>query len=86
MMVMRVQARGQVTVPQEIRDMCGIVPGSDLVFEPCGAGQFLCRVLPRPRPIDEVLERYAADGTAPDMDEMRGAMAAEATLRLRSPQ
>ncbi len=79
MAVARVQARGQVTVPLEIRDACGIKPGSDLVFIVNGADEFTCRVLPPRLPLDEVIEKYTVDGQAPDITELHEAMASDMT-------
>jgi bifunctional DNA-binding transcriptional regulator/antitoxin component of YhaV-PrlF toxin-antitoxin module len=73
----RVQARGQVTVPQEIREACGVVPGSELLFIPTGEREFVCRVLPPARPLSDVVEQYTLDGTAPDIEALRAAMAQE---------
>lgn len=37
--------KGQVTVPKEIRDKIGIIPGSKLDFELMGDGSLFVRVL-----------------------------------------
>jgi AbrB family looped-hinge helix DNA binding protein len=39
--------KGQVTVPKEIRDKIGIIPGSKLDFELMGDGSLFVRVLSR---------------------------------------
>ena len=77
MSVARVQPRGQVTVPQEIREACGIVPGTDLLFLPTGPGRFECRVLPPRRSLLELMDRYALEGAAPDIEQLREEMGAE---------
>lgn len=41
---MRVTEKGQVTIPKEIRDRLGIVPGSEVDFVASGAGALLVRV------------------------------------------
>ncbi|KQS84201.1 MULTISPECIES: AbrB/MazE/SpoVT family DNA-binding domain-containing protein [unclassified Rhizobium] len=41
---MRVTEKGQVTIPKEIRDRLGIVPGSEVDFVASGAGAMLVRV------------------------------------------
>jgi bifunctional DNA-binding transcriptional regulator/antitoxin component of YhaV-PrlF toxin-antitoxin module len=77
MNVARVQARGQVTVPQEIRDACGVAPGTDLLFAKTGPGRFECRVLPSRATLVETTRRYAMDGDAPDIARLREEMGAE---------
>jgi AbrB family looped-hinge helix DNA binding protein len=74
MSVARVQARGQVTVPQEIREACGIVPGTDLLFIKTGPDRFECQVLPARRSIAEIIATYAMDGSAPNLDRLREEM------------
>lgn len=76
MNIARVQTRGQVTVPQEIREACGVVPGADLLFVQRGPDSFECRVLPARRTLAEVTARYAADGVAPDLSRLREEMGA----------
>jgi AbrB family looped-hinge helix DNA binding protein len=66
----RVQARGQVTIPQEIREQCGIEPGDDLYFTVGEEGVIHCHLLPRPLPLDELLQKYSHPGPAPDIDEL----------------
>ncbi len=70
----RVQARGQVTVPHEIREACGVEPGTDLYFVKTARHTFECRVLPPPRPMLETIERYTVDGVAPDLAQLRDEM------------
>lgn len=41
---MRVTEKGQVTIPKEIRDRLGIVPGSEVEFVPSRDGALLVRV------------------------------------------
>jgi AbrB family looped-hinge helix DNA binding protein len=80
MRISRVQARGQVTVPQEIREACGIEPGSNLLFLPVGPASFECRVLPR-ESISEVIERYTVAGAAPHLRALSEAAERETTER-----
>ena len=75
MNVARVQARGQVTIPQEVREACGVTPGSDLFFVKLGPGRFECRVLPARRSLVEITKQYTMDGTAPDIAQLREEMA-----------
>lgn len=73
----RVQSRGQVTVPQEIRDACHIEPGSDLYFVQTAPDKFECQVLPPSRTLREVLDRFTVDGVAPDLSRLREEMGSE---------
>jgi bifunctional DNA-binding transcriptional regulator/antitoxin component of YhaV-PrlF toxin-antitoxin module len=68
--IARVQARGQVTVPQEIRESCEVVPGCDLVFTQLGKMRFQCLVLPH-RSLTEMLEAHTLPGPAPDLAQLR---------------
>ncbi len=83
MNIARVQTRGQVTIPQEVREACGVTPGADLFFVKTGPGRFECRVLPAPRTLVEVTRQYAMDGTAPDLAGLREEMGAELAARYR---
>lgn len=69
--IARLQSRGQVTVPQEIRDACEMSPGDDLLFVKTGARTFECRVLPRRRSLAEVLAQYQLDEESPDLAQLR---------------
>ena len=82
MSVAKVQARGQVTVPQEIRDLCGIEPGAELLFVPTGPHVFECRVLPAQRALMDLVERFTVQDVAPDLEKLRREMG-EAIIRER---
>lgn len=41
---MRVTEKGQVTIPKEIRDRLGIVPGSEVDFIASGGGAMLVKI------------------------------------------
>ena len=43
---MRVTSKGQVTIPQKVRELLGINPGSEVDFELDGAGARLVRISP----------------------------------------
>ena len=53
----RVQARGQITVPRDIRRAAQIEPGDAVTFRVAGPGKLEVTVLPRMR-LAEALERY----------------------------
>lgn len=84
MNIARVQPHGQVTIPQEVREACGVTPGTDLYFVKTGPGGFECRVLPARRTLVEVTRQYAMDGTAPDLVGLREEMGAELAARHRA--
>jgi AbrB family looped-hinge helix DNA binding protein len=44
--VMRVTSKGQVTIPQKVRELLGITPGSEVDFEVDGRGARLIRMSP----------------------------------------
>jgi AbrB family looped-hinge helix DNA binding protein len=69
--IARVQARGQVTIPQDIRDECGIEPGDDLYFTVGENNVIHCHVMPPALPLEELLEKYSHPGPAPNIDELR---------------
>ena len=77
MNIARVQTRGQVTIPQEVREACGVTPGTDLFFVKTGPGRFECRVLPARRTLVEVTGQYAMECSAPDLTGPREEMGAE---------
>lgn len=77
MTIARVQTRGQVTIPQEIRDACGIEPGAQLVFLTTGAGGFECHVIPSGESLMDVVSEYTVPGVAPNLDALREEMGDE---------
>lgn len=60
---MRVTEKGQVTIPQSIREAMGIVPGSEVLFELQGDHAVVRRIV-RPEVVAERLERYAGSADA----------------------
>ena len=67
----KVQSRGQVTVPQDIRDACGVEAGTELVFRRTSQVTFECQVLPLRPSLDKVATKYEVDGVAPDLASLR---------------
>ncbi len=57
----KVQARGQVTLPREIRRAIGIEPGDTIVLRVTGPGKVELGVLPR-LTIDDLAARYPIEG------------------------
>jgi AbrB family looped-hinge helix DNA binding protein len=74
MPIARVQPRGQVTIPREVREARGIGPGADLYFTPTEAG-FQAVVLPPRRSFNELADEHLMEGEAPDIDVLREQMA-----------
>jgi bifunctional DNA-binding transcriptional regulator/antitoxin component of YhaV-PrlF toxin-antitoxin module len=74
MPVARVQSRGQVTVPQEIREACGIASGADLYFVQTAPHTFECRVLPPRESLAATFDRFSSPGEAPDLAHLREEM------------
>jgi bifunctional DNA-binding transcriptional regulator/antitoxin component of YhaV-PrlF toxin-antitoxin module len=73
--VRRVQARGQVTIPDLIRERCGIDPGSDLLFVQTGPNRFECqRISPNDSLVD-FLNAVSGPGLTPNLDALRQGMA-----------
>ncbi len=81
MNIARVQAQGQVTISQEVREACGMAPGTDLFFVKIGPGRFECWVLPALRTLIEVTRQYAMEGTAPDLAGLREEIGTELGAR-----
>ncbi len=61
MILGRVLARGQVTLPRSIRLTAGVEPGDAVTFEVTGPGTVQISVLPRLR-LAEALQRYRVEG------------------------
>ena len=76
MATMQVRKRGQVTLPQAIRDAYHLDDGSELEITPIDATRFEVRVLPAPGALLALLDEFADDGPVPDLDAERAAFAA----------
>jgi len=55
----KVQARGQVTIPADVRQAAEIRAGDTLLFEVTGAGQLRVVVLPTHPSLDDLFDRYS---------------------------
>jgi bifunctional DNA-binding transcriptional regulator/antitoxin component of YhaV-PrlF toxin-antitoxin module len=69
--VVRVQAKGQMTVPETIRKSLDIATGTELVCMQTGPDAFECRVMPKPLSVDELIQRFGSPGVAPTPEEMQ---------------
>lgn len=76
MATMQVRKRGQVTLPQAIRDTYHLDDGSELEVTPLDETRFEVRVLPAPDTLLALLDEFADEGPAPDLDAEREAFAA----------
>ncbi|EKP95588.1 AbrB/MazE/SpoVT family DNA-binding domain-containing protein [Thermaerobacter subterraneus] len=61
----RVQTRGQVTIPVEVREALGIRPGDVLLFEVQGPDEGRFRVIRTSRSLDAFFDKYQVDGPVP---------------------
>jgi bifunctional DNA-binding transcriptional regulator/antitoxin component of YhaV-PrlF toxin-antitoxin module len=57
-------------VPQEIREACGVEPGSELLFTKVGEHRFECRVLPQPGSLMEFIKQHQIDGPPIDVEQL----------------
>jgi AbrB family looped-hinge helix DNA binding protein len=46
---MRITAKGQVTIPQDLREQAGLMPGTDVEFKLAAGGVRLVKAKPGPR-------------------------------------
>lgn len=60
---MRVTEKGQVTIPQPVREALGITAGSEVTFEIAGDHAKLRRIV-RTEAVAERMERYAGSADA----------------------
>ena len=65
----KILARGQVTLPREVRRAAGLKPGDTVVCEVTGPGRVEMHVLPR-MTLAETLERYHIDEPIPDWEKV----------------
>lgn len=77
----KIQTRGQVTLPRDIRQEAGLQPGDVVAFEVVAPGKLLLRSIPRLR-LADALERYHIDvpiDDAGDRDRWQKQAASEVT-------
>lgn len=78
----KVQARGQVTIPREVRRRAGIKPGDTLTIEVVGPGELKVRVLPT-MTLKEMWERFRIEGPVDWAKEREAAEAEQAEEFIR---
>lgn len=67
MAVVTMQAKGQMTLPRQLRDALGIDTGTQLVCIQTGPGVFECHVLPKPMGLREFIDAHPID--CPDLTQ-----------------
>src|SRR5437763_16713890 len=85
MALVTIQAEGQMTIPQAIREALGIEAGTQLVCFQTGPDVFECHVLPQPMGLRAYLDTHSFEGpeiTQEDIDAaIEEGMRAEADAR-----
>ena len=87
MAIVKVQAKGQMTVPLALRQALDIKTGTDLVCIQTGPGTFTCHVLPGPERLRAFIDAHTID--CPDLTQdgidaaIEDGMRAEAEARYR---
>lgn len=79
----KVQARGQVTLPTDVRRAAGVAPGDTVIIEAAGKGKVHITAVGTHEPLDSVFKRYSGPGAVPAglWDQVGEAVAREATGR-----
>jgi len=68
-----ISAKGQITVPAEVREKLGLVPGTAVQFELREGGVLMRKGGPGPHPVDRVFGRLRLPKSVDALvDEMRG--------------
>jgi AbrB family looped-hinge helix DNA binding protein len=75
-MVMKVQERGQITLPKRLREDMGLQPGDSVVAVPIGGGGYRLEPL-KPMSIYEMFERWGDKTPRDSVDVERMIQAAQ---------
>ena len=82
-----ISAKGQITVPAEVRDKLGLAPGTAVQFELCEGGVLLRKGSPGPHPVDRIFGRLTLPKPVDALlDEMRGPRPAGRRTARRAPR
>ena len=73
----KVLARGQITIPRDVREKVHLAPGDLVRIEPIGVGKFVVEVIPT-LSLDEILSRYQSNASEVDIARLRADAEAEA--------
>ncbi len=74
MAVVRVQAKGQMTVPEPIRKAMGIETGTEFVCIQTGLDSFECHMLPARLDLREYLDAHMLPGSGITQEEINAAV------------
>jgi len=81
-----ISSKGQITVPAEVREKLGLVPGTVVQFELREGGVLLRKGGPGAHPVDQVYGRLKLGGSVDALlDTMRGPRAAASRVSVRRP-
>jgi AbrB family looped-hinge helix DNA binding protein len=81
-----ISAKGQITVPVQVRDKLGLLPGTAVQFELREGGVLLRKGSGAAHPVDRVFGRLTLRRPVDTLlDEMRGPRPAKARRRRRPP-
>lgn len=67
----KVQSRGQITLPKAIRDLFDLREGDELLIAPEGESRIALVVLPKPRSVFDLGDLVDTDRGPVDLDEAR---------------
>ena len=68
---MRLTSKGQVTIPQAVRDKAGLQPHSEVEFEVCANGDVLMRrAAPTSSPLRRAFEQVRGSANAAQFKDM----------------
>jgi antitoxin PrlF len=83
----RISTKGQITVPQAVRDRLGLPPGTPVSFELIEGAVILRKGLPSEHPVDRAFGRVRL-GKPVDrfLDELRGPRPGREPRRRRQPK
>ncbi len=71
MPLVRVQTKGQITVPRSMREAMGIETGTELVCVQTGPRVFECRVMPKPMSLRDFIDQFSGPEPAPTPEEIQ---------------
>lgn len=68
---MRITSKGQVTIPQAVREQAGLLPNSEVVFEVRDNGDVIIKPVPASTsPLRAALHRVRGSANAPEFKGM----------------
>lgn len=79
----KVTAKGQITIPAEVRLALGVKEGDRLVFEQTAGQEFRVRPAEKRTKLKGILKPYLREGQVVSLEEMDEAIASRAAERLQ---